>query len=69
MLLENKVAAIHGAGGPIGGAVAHAFASEGANVFLSGRTGTKLDALSDDIRSESGTARTAELDALDERGR
>lgn len=29
MLLENKVAVIYGAGGPIGGAVARAFAREG----------------------------------------
>jgi 3-oxoacyl-[acyl-carrier protein] reductase len=34
MLLENKVAVIYGAGGPIGGAVARAFAREGASVFL-----------------------------------
>ena len=34
MLLENKVAVIYGAGGPIGGAVARAFAREGARVFL-----------------------------------
>ncbi len=38
MLLENKVAVIYGAGGPIGGAVARAFAREGARVFLAGRT-------------------------------
>jgi 3-oxoacyl-[acyl-carrier protein] reductase len=31
MLLENKNAVIYGAGGAIGGAVARAFASEGAN--------------------------------------
>ena len=36
MLLNNKVAVIYGAAGAIGSAVAHAFASEGANVFLSG---------------------------------
>ena len=37
MLLKNKVAVIYGAGGAIGGAVAHAFAAEGARVFLTGR--------------------------------
>jgi len=45
MLLENKVAIIYGAGGPIGGAVARAFAREGARVFLAGRTRPKLDAV------------------------
>jgi hypothetical protein len=37
MLLNNKVAVIYGAGGAIGGAVARAFAAEGANIFLTGR--------------------------------
>jgi hypothetical protein len=36
MMLKNKVAVIYGAGGGIGGAVARAFALEGANVFLTG---------------------------------
>jgi 3-oxoacyl-[acyl-carrier protein] reductase len=35
MLLENKVAVIYGAGGSIGGAVARAFAREGARVWTS----------------------------------
>jgi NAD(P)-dependent dehydrogenase (short-subunit alcohol dehydrogenase family) len=67
MLLENKVAAIYGAGGPIGGAVARAFAREGASVFLSGRTQAKLDKLADEIRSSGGVADSAVVDALDER--
>jgi NAD(P)-dependent dehydrogenase (short-subunit alcohol dehydrogenase family) len=33
MLLEGKVAVIYGAGGPIGGAVTHAFAREGLEFF------------------------------------
>lgn len=37
MLLENKNAVIYGGGGSIGAAVARAFASEGAKVFLTGR--------------------------------
>ena len=37
MMLQNKVAVIYGAGGAIGAAVARAFASEGANLFLTGR--------------------------------
>src|SRR5947209_7282061 len=67
MLLENKVAAIYGGGGPIGGAVARAFAREGARVFLAGRTKSKLDKVAADIRSQGGAADTADVDALDER--
>ena len=66
MLLENKVAVIYGAGGPIGGAVARAFAREGARVFLAGRTQARLDAVADEIRSKGGVAQTAVVDALDE---
>src|SRR6266508_4991757 len=66
MLLENKVAAIYGAGGSIGGAVARAFAREGAQVFLAGRTQTSLDDVADEIRSNGGVVDTAILDALDE---
>jgi 3-oxoacyl-[acyl-carrier protein] reductase len=67
MLLENKIAMIYGAGGPIGGAVARAFAREGARVFLAGRTKAKLDKVADQIRSNGGVADTAVVDALDER--
>jgi len=67
MLLENKVAVIYGAGGPIGGAVSRAFAREGARVFLAGRTKAKLDKVADEIRSNGGVADTAVIDALDER--
>jgi 3-oxoacyl-[acyl-carrier protein] reductase len=67
VLLENKVAVIYGAGGPIGGAVARAFAREGASVFLAGRTKAKLEVAADEIRSNGGMAHTAVVDALDER--
>jgi NAD(P)-dependent dehydrogenase (short-subunit alcohol dehydrogenase family) len=43
MLLENKTAVIYGAGGAIGGAVAQAFAREGARVFATGHD--EVDAL------------------------
>ena len=39
MMLKDKVAVIYGAGGAIGGAVARAFAGEGAKVFSPGATG------------------------------
>jgi 3-oxoacyl-[acyl-carrier protein] reductase len=66
MLLENKNAVIYGGGGSIGGAVARAFAREGAKVFLAGRTRAKLEAVAEQIRGAGGTAEIAELDALDE---
>jgi 3-oxoacyl-[acyl-carrier protein] reductase len=67
MLLERKVAVIYGAGGAIGGAVARAFAREGATVFLAGRAKAKLDHVADAIRVQGGVASTAVVDALDER--
>jgi NAD(P)-dependent dehydrogenase (short-subunit alcohol dehydrogenase family) len=66
MLLENKVAVIYGGGGAIGGAVARAFAREGARVYLSGRTAAALDTVAQDIRASGGSAETAVVDALDE---
>ena len=67
MLLETKNAVIYGGGGSIGGAVARAFAREGARVFLAGRTLATLDAVADEIRAAGGAAETAEVDALDAR--
>src|ERR687898_1790285 len=67
MLLENKNAVIYGAGGSIGGAVARAFAREGATVFLAGRTLESLEEVAEQIRSAGGVAETAQVDALDER--
>ncbi|HKB82131.1 MAG TPA: SDR family oxidoreductase [Burkholderiales bacterium] len=67
MLLENKNAVIYGGGGAIGGAVARAFAKEGATVFLAGRSQAKLDSVARDIAARGGAAETAVVDALDER--
>ena len=36
MLLQDKTAIIYGAAGAVGSAVAHAFAREGARLFLTG---------------------------------
>jgi 3-oxoacyl-[acyl-carrier protein] reductase len=66
MLLDQKVALIYGAGGSIGGAVARAFAREGARVYLAGRTQAPLDAVAATIRSAGGHAETTIVDALDE---
>ena len=62
MLLQGKNAVIYGGGGSIGGAVARAFAREGAKVFLAGRTLAKLEKVARDIPGAS----VAEVDALDE---
>src|SRR5215211_1912759 len=51
MLLEGKTAVVYGGGGKVGGAVARAFASEGARVFLAGRTIGTLDEVAEDIAS------------------
>jgi NAD(P)-dependent dehydrogenase (short-subunit alcohol dehydrogenase family) len=62
MMLEDKVAVIYGAGGAIGGAVARAFAREGARLFLTGRRWAPVEAVAGDIAS----AEAAAVDALDE---
>jgi NAD(P)-dependent dehydrogenase (short-subunit alcohol dehydrogenase family) len=67
MLLNDKVAVIYGAGGAIGGGVARAFASEGANVFLTGRRLAPVEAVAGEIVAAGGSAAAAEVDALDER--
>jgi NAD(P)-dependent dehydrogenase (short-subunit alcohol dehydrogenase family) len=65
VLLEGKVAVVHGAGGPIGGAISRAFAREGAEVFLTGRTREGLDRVAEEIRSQGGQALVGVADALD----
>ena len=66
MLLEGKKAVVYGSGS-IGGAVARAFAREGAKVFLAGRNPATLEAVASDVRAAGGVAETAQVDALDER--
>jgi NAD(P)-dependent dehydrogenase (short-subunit alcohol dehydrogenase family) len=66
MMLKNKVAVIYGAGGGIGGAVARAFAHEGAKLFLTGRHRASVEAVAKNIVSAGGSAEAAEVDALDE---
>lgn len=64
--LKGKNAVIYGGGGAIGGAVARAFAAEGAHVFLAGRTRAKMDQVARDIEAAGGRADSAVVDALDE---
>jgi len=66
MMLQDKVAVIYGAGGAIGGAVARAFGSEGARLFLTGRHRAPVEIVAKDIVSAGGYAEAAEIDALDE---
>ncbi|EST24745.1 SDR family NAD(P)-dependent oxidoreductase [Streptomyces roseochromogenus] len=66
MLLTDRTAIVYGAGGSIGGAVARAFAREGARVHLVGRTRQTLDTVAKDITAAGGHAETAVVDALDE---
>lgn len=63
--LENKVVVIYG-NGAVGTAIATAFASEGAKVFLAGRTQEKLDAIKKQVLTAGGAIEIAKLDALDE---
>lgn len=67
MMLNDKVAVIYGAGGGIGGAVARAFAREGAKVFLTGRRLAPVEAVAKEAVSAGGSAEASEVDALDER--
>ena len=66
MMLKDKVAVVYGAGGGIGGAVARAFSSEGAQVFLTGRNLAPVEVVAKDIAAAGGCAKAAEVDALDE---
>jgi NAD(P)-dependent dehydrogenase (short-subunit alcohol dehydrogenase family) len=66
MMLKDKVAVVYGAGGAIGGAIARAFAAEGARVFLTGRRQGPVEVVAKDIVSAGGSAEAAEVDALDE---
>jgi NAD(P)-dependent dehydrogenase (short-subunit alcohol dehydrogenase family) len=66
MMLHDKVAVVYGAAGAIGGAVARAFASEGAKVYLTGRSLAPVAAVAEAIVAAGGSAAAAEVDALDE---
>ncbi len=65
-MLEGKTAVVYGAG-TISGAVAEAFAREGARVFVASRGAERLAALAERIRAAGGQVEAAQLDALDER--
>jgi NAD(P)-dependent dehydrogenase (short-subunit alcohol dehydrogenase family) len=64
-LLAGKRAVIYGAAGAIGSAVARAFAREGAQLFLTGRTPERVQALADELARSGAGASAAGFDALD----
>jgi NAD(P)-dependent dehydrogenase (short-subunit alcohol dehydrogenase family) len=57
---------IYGAGGGIGGAVARAFAREGAKVFLTGHQLAPVEAVAKEVVSAGESAEAAQVDAVDE---
>jgi 3-oxoacyl-[acyl-carrier protein] reductase len=65
MLLQDKTAIVYGAAGPVGAAVAGAFAREGARVVLAGRTQQTLARVAKQIRDAGGAAQTAVVDVTD----
>ena len=65
MHLEGKSAIVYGAAGATGSAVARAYGAEGAQVFLAGRTVSKLREIADEIESAGGSAQAAEVDVDD----
>jgi 3-oxoacyl-[acyl-carrier protein] reductase len=64
MLLDGKNAVIYGVGDSLGGAVAKAFASAGATVFLTARSREKAEKIAREIRATGGMAEVDEVDAL-----
>jgi 3-oxoacyl-[acyl-carrier protein] reductase len=65
MLLENRTAIVHGGSGAVGSAVARAYAREGADVHLTGRTRATLEDVAHRIRDEGGVAHISVLDVVD----
>jgi citronellol/citronellal dehydrogenase len=65
-LFSGRIAWITGGGSGIGRCVAHELASLGATVVLSGRTATKLDAVTAEIAADGGRSEALPLDIRDE---
>ena len=65
MLLKDKTAIVYGGSGAVGGAVARAYAREGAHVFLAARNRTGLESVVEDIRAAGGRADLSVVDATD----
>ena len=67
MLPRDKIAVVYGAGGGVGSAIARKFSLEGAHVYLTGRRLDPVKNIATEISKSGGTAKAAELDALDEK--
>jgi NAD(P)-dependent dehydrogenase (short-subunit alcohol dehydrogenase family) len=65
-LLQGKCAVVFGAGGSIGAAVAKEFASEGAEVFLAGRTAANVELVAKEVTATGGQAHAEVIDATNE---
>lgn len=65
MLLSSRIAIVYGASGAVGGAVARAFAREGARVILSARRREPLELISKEIGERGGVADVMTVDAMD----
>lgn len=65
MLLKNKTALVYGGSGAVGGAVARAYAREGAQVILAARRREPLEVVAEDIRAAGGRAEVTIVDATD----
>jgi NAD(P)-dependent dehydrogenase (short-subunit alcohol dehydrogenase family) len=65
LLLEGKHAAVFGAGGSIGAAVAKELAACGAEVFLAGRSAASIDLVAKHIEDAGGVAHARAVDTLD----
>lgn len=67
MLLQGKNAIIYGAGGSLGGAVASAFATAGAHVFLTGHNIDSVKKTANHIESAGGKVSIHQVDARNEK--
>lgn len=67
MLLEGKNVVVYGASGAVGSAVARGFAHDGATVYLTGRNLGVIDTVAKEITAAGGAAKTAVVDAGDEK--
>jgi 3-oxoacyl-[acyl-carrier protein] reductase len=64
-MLQDKRAVVFGGGGSIGAAVAQELASEGAEVFLAGRSSASVEVIAKQITAGGGRAHAGVVDALD----
>ena len=65
MLLKDKTAIVYGGSGAVGGAVARAYAREGAHVVLAARQRQPLERVADAIRELGCSAEVTVVDARD----